>query len=259
MRKILMALLLVSGIAAAAHAADLSSDVPPPTRFARLQNLMAPPAESTYSLGGYAPADPNTNYAPNPGLVDKTQLESPPGCCGGDLWYGYQARPCHHRHHYGMGGDCGRCGGGCGSNWGQGCGHGWGWGHWGGGGCGQTACCGGCGGMGMGGYGLGGPAFVAPGCGCGNTCCAPRHCCHLFGCLKRSRCGCEVATTCDSCGCGAGGDAPMTQPTPADDNAPRPENIEPQAPAPAPAPAPSAQRPPRLLRPMAALSSKFTN
>ena len=61
MRKILLALMLVSGLAAAAQAADWSTDGPPLPRFARLQNLMAPPADSMYSLGGYAPADPNMN------------------------------------------------------------------------------------------------------------------------------------------------------------------------------------------------------
>jgi hypothetical protein len=245
MRKILLALLLVSGLSAAAQAADWSTDGPPPaTRFARLQNLMGPPADSTYSLGGYAPADPNMNASPNPNLVDKSQLDSPPGCCGG-LWDGYVARPCHHQHHFGVGGGCG-CGQGH-SGWGHSRG---GWGGWGGGcatgGC-ATGCCGG-GGYGMGGYGYGG------GCGCASPCapvCRPRHHCPLFGCHKRSCCD-DVATTCDSCGCGA---TDSTQPMPSNDNAPRPETMEPEAtPTPAPAPAPtSAQRQPRLMKSMAGL------
>jgi hypothetical protein len=238
MRKILLALLLVSGLAAAAQAADWATDGPPMPRLARLQNLMAPPADSMYSLGGYAPADPNASVSPNPNVIDKTQYDSPPGTCGG-LWDGYQVRPCHHRHHYGMGGGCG-CGQGqaCGSNWGGF-----------GGGCGCNG-----GGWGMGGNG--------GGCGCASPCCAPacrpRHHCPLFGCFKRSSCCGDVATSCDSCGCG-GTDA--TQPTPSDDNAPRPEALEPQSiPTPAPAPAPSsAQRQPGLLKSMAARTGMFGN
>jgi len=230
MRKILLALLLVSGLAAAAQAADWATDGPPMPRLARLQNLMAPPADSMYSLGGYAPADPNANASPNPGIIDKNQYDSPPGTCGG-LWDGYQARPCHHRHHYGMGGGCG-CGQGqaCGSNWG------------GFGGCGCNG-----GGWGMGGFG--------GGCGCAPAC-RPHHHCPLFGCFKRSSCCGDVATTCDSCGCGGTG---STQPMPSDDNAPRPEAVEPQSiPTPAPAPS-SAQRQPRLLKSIAALGGMFGN
>ncbi|HEX4144589.1 MAG TPA: hypothetical protein VHY91_13875 [Pirellulales bacterium] len=250
MRKILLALLLVSGLAAAAQAADWSTDGPPMPRLARLQNVLAPPADSMYSLGGYAPADPNMNANPNmsgnPGLIDKTELDSPAGCCGG-LWDGYQARPCHHRHHFGMGGGCGH-GRASGSNWGGF-----------GGGCGGPCGC--AGGYGMGGYGAG---FMGNGggCGCAPACCAPpcrpRHHCPLFGCLKRSCCG-DVAA-CDSCGCGA---TDSMQSMPTNDNAPRPEAVEPQSiptPAPAPAPAPSsAQRQPRLLKSMAAMSGRFGN
>jgi hypothetical protein len=255
MRKIFLALVLLSGLAAAAQALDYNSDSPRPTRFAGMQNLLAPPANSTYSLGGYAPADPNTD----PNQIDKSQLDSPPGYCGG-LWDGYQARPCYHRHHWGQGGwgnggGCGCNSGGCnsgcnsgGCNSGCGCnGGGWGGGYGGG--------------WGMGGYGYGGPAYIAPGCGCASPCCAPacrqRHHCKLFGCRKRSNCCADVATTCDSCGCGA---TDSTQPTPSNDGMPRPapELLEP-APAPAPAPGPSAQRQPRIWRSLAGFGAMSDN
>jgi hypothetical protein len=249
MRKIFLALMLVSGLAAAAHAGDWSTDGPPLPRVARLQNLMAPPADSMYSLGGYAPADPNMNAMANPNLIDKSEVNSPTGCCGG-LWDGYVARPCHHQHHFGWGG----CGCGQGNN---------GWGHsrggWGGG-C-NTGCC--SGGMGLGGYGVGYVGYMGAGggCGCDSPSCAPvcrpRHHCPLFGCHKRSNCCGDVA---DSCGCGCGA-TDSTQPTPSGDNAPRPEALEPEAtPAPAPAPTPtSAQRQPRLLKSMAALGGLWGN
>jgi hypothetical protein len=244
MRKMLLALMLVMGLAAAAQAFDFGSDSPRPARFAALQNVLAPPAGATYSLGGYAPAEPMMDPNANSGPIDKGEYASPPGCCGG-LWDGYMARPCHHRHHWG--GRSG-CYGGCG-------------------GCGPTpcnsgACGGGCGyggGCGLGGYGCGAPSYIAPSCGCAPPCapvCRERHHCKIFGCHKRSNCGCDVATTCDSVGCGTGcgcGATDSTQPAPYNNGAPQPspELLEPAPAAPAPAPAPSAQRQPRLMRSMA--------
>jgi hypothetical protein len=230
-----------------------------------MQNLMAPPQGTMYSLGGYAPADPNANNTGNPNLIDKSEVPSPVGDCGcnggcnscGGLWDGYLARPCHHRHH-----------------WGQGCG--WHRKGWGGsscdcnGGCDagnqvlpcNTGCNTGCCGGGWGtGYGYAGAAYFSPGCGIAPGCgCRPHHCCKLVHCWKRA-CGCEVASCGDSCGTSCGSGCGAT-----DSSAP--EGGAPEAPTPAPAPelnaptppapGPSAGRP-RVWRSMAAMGGLLNN
>ena len=199
-----------SGLAAAAQAADLSSDGPPPTRFARLQNLLAPPADATYSLGGYAPADPNIdpNADHEPGIIDKSECASPPGGCG---WAGGCNCGMDTWLVLAITGIIGACG--CGHKWGN-CGV---YGGTCGGGCGcDTGCNTGCGCGG--GYGFGGPAISLRAAA---AVAVPARAVLRFAvsviivrCFTSvANCCDDVATTCDSCGCGATADSTDSTPT----------------------------------------------